>query len=555
MKWKGLLVSVIVSAFIWAVPINSIETKSLEELELVQDFRVPKNIAFSCFSGGSSHVNWVMLIMDELAERGHNSIYITRDDHARFGESYPRIKSISIGKGLIKEWIPNIPGKRGNWLETSKLIHGPLRSETEKEVKFYRSYYAENKIDVAVCDMFATVCALAAHEMNIPFIITSSLSAFQDSNAPYINNALNNIEDYVTLHQSFYKRFYTTVILPFYAKYHSKKMSREFIQKLNDVGLTWFNGNEAELWGKSLKLVNTVFGFEPARPLGPLVEFVGPIIPYKHSPLTNSLEYYLNSHKRVVYIAFGQHAFIDSHDAELILTAMLECVEQGVLDGVIWATVHSMNHFPALVKTSRNNTYKGSDILENKVSFIRLLKWAPQYAILQHPSVIMFLTHGGAGSLHEALFAGKRLVVYPFSGDQPGTALNVERSNLGAILDYKKSQSNANKVIECVARDLGKKLQINVNRYKALVQIHAKTGPRRGADLVEEVGFMSMNGALPHRYEISRNMSVVKAYNMDVHAAWVSIVLGCAVLSCFCIKRVVSSIVQNLKDAQKLKTI
>lgn len=36
-----------------------------------------KNVAFFAVFGGSSHINWVLNIMDELGSRGHNATFIT----------------------------------------------------------------------------------------------------------------------------------------------------------------------------------------------------------------------------------------------------------------------------------------------------------------------------------------------------------------------------------------------------------------------------------------------------------------------------------------------
>jgi hypothetical protein len=46
--------------------------------ELVQNFRESKNIMFSCMYGGSSHVVWVLSILEELSNRGHSTFFITR---------------------------------------------------------------------------------------------------------------------------------------------------------------------------------------------------------------------------------------------------------------------------------------------------------------------------------------------------------------------------------------------------------------------------------------------------------------------------------------------
>lgn len=48
-------------------------------IELQPTFRQDnyKHIAFSASIGGSSHHHWVLSIMDNLAQRGHNLSYLT----------------------------------------------------------------------------------------------------------------------------------------------------------------------------------------------------------------------------------------------------------------------------------------------------------------------------------------------------------------------------------------------------------------------------------------------------------------------------------------------
>lgn len=78
-----------------------------------------KNVAFFAHFGGSSHMNWVLNVVDELGSRGHNAFFITtvsqryvllvrrlnsyilqKDKFARYGEPYPRIKTVSIGSTI-----------------------------------------------------------------------------------------------------------------------------------------------------------------------------------------------------------------------------------------------------------------------------------------------------------------------------------------------------------------------------------------------------------------------------------------------------------------------
>lgn len=54
------------------------ESNKASTFEIVQDFRTPKNIMFSCMYGGSSHMSWVLSILHELSNRGHSLHFLTR---------------------------------------------------------------------------------------------------------------------------------------------------------------------------------------------------------------------------------------------------------------------------------------------------------------------------------------------------------------------------------------------------------------------------------------------------------------------------------------------
>lgn len=277
-------------------------------------------------------------------------------------------------------------------------------------------------------------------------------------------------------------------------------------------------------WKDSLKLVNNLFGFEPARPLGPLVELIGPIMNNNYPNLTVPIEIFLNNHKRVAYIAFGQSVKIQKSDIKLILTAVLDAMESDALDGFIWATSNSIDQFPLEIVSLAGNIYSVSSLFNNDNSNTLFLNWAPQMAILSHPATRIFVSHGGLGSLHEAIYAGVPTALYPFYGDQPSNSYMISTQNLGVLLSYDMSQSTASDLIQNISIDLDDAYKNNVNRFKAMVQIHSKHGILRGADLVEEVIFTNVNGLLPHRYEASRTMSFIKSQNIDLLVSLVSVI-------------------------------
>lgn len=321
---------------------------------------------------------------------------------------------------------------------------------------------------------------------------------------------------------NFKDRFIAKVVEPLSVVMDIYSSIKNMKQKKAELGWAPTEGIPAfeDDWKDSIKLVNNIFGFEPARPLGPLVELIGPIMSTTYPGLTTSLDTFLNNHKKCAYVAFGQSSEIARGDIELILTALLDSTERGALDGFIWATRNSDDLFPKKITSSSNTVYSVSDMLEGKNEHTHFLSWAPQMAILSHPSTTLFVSHGGLGSLQEAMYAGVRTALYPFYGDQPSNAYMMRTQSLGVQLAYDMDQKTASDLVEKVALDVDGLYQFNVNRFKAMVQIHSKHGVLRGADLVEEVIFGSDHeGMLPHRYEVSRKMSFMKSYNLDILAS------------------------------------
>lgn len=72
-------------------------------------------------------------------------------------------------------------------------------------------------------------------------------------------------------------------------------------------------------------------------------------------------------------------------------------------------------------------------------SHVILAKWVPQLEALKRASV--FITHGGFGSVREAIYYGVPMIVLPCRFDQPGIAARVVYHNLGIKADISKIDS------------------------------------------------------------------------------------------------------------------
>ncbi|CEG78476.1 hypothetical protein RMATCC62417_13078 [Rhizopus microsporus] len=275
--------------------------------DLEPDFRTRKNILFSAGFGGSSHVVWVLSILEELQARGHHTIYYTREDHAKFIKNAPSVELIVGAPPLVsKEEMQRIQKGISSMSPVDQFAY-LVDLFGNRGIDSYTRHldvFSKKKVDLAICDHFDGTCAEAAIKAKIPFIVTSTYAFTSDSLTPYVNR------DMLTLHHptvkglSFSERLQDKVISPIRFILKAWPAIQNINKKKRAIGVDPIV-HPSELPKDSFKLVNSFFGFEPSRPVGPLVEVIGPIIPKTHPVLNTDLQQFLDNHRRVVYVAFA----------------------------------------------------------------------------------------------------------------------------------------------------------------------------------------------------------------------------------------------------------
>jgi hypothetical protein len=145
------------------------------------------------------------------------------------------------------------------------------------------------------------------------------------------------MKDHTSEFQGFQERFINKFIGPWTTLYKFWPHIVDIGARKRALGIEVKSEAPHEAWKDSLKLINSVFGFVPARRTGPLAEYVGPIITKQYAPLTEELEEYLNAHKHLAYIGFGQNVIPSKQNIKLILASLLESTEEGFIDGFLWA--------------------------------------------------------------------------------------------------------------------------------------------------------------------------------------------------------------------------
>ncbi|KAK4510984.1 Ubiquinone biosynthesis protein coq9, mitochondrial [Mucor velutinosus] len=285
------------------------EASSVQD-ELVETFREPKNILFSSNFGGASHVKWVLTILDELSQRGHNVTFVTTNLHTSFAKPYPHFNTIVLkdDNEMLESTLS--AGEHADLYEIVGGIFEFANRNFETDYPALKNIMSSLKIDVALCDFGATAgCYEAAIATGTPYIVTEAFAMSSDTSAPYINNNVLTMRDSTTLKMGFTDRFIGMFVKPVKAMTKMMPAVQKNDETRRKVGCNIsFMELSPSVHRDNLKLVNSLYGIEAARPMGPLIEMVGPILPRKYDPLTPELKNFLDAHKRVVYIAFGQHA-------------------------------------------------------------------------------------------------------------------------------------------------------------------------------------------------------------------------------------------------------
>ncbi|XVE98726.1 hypothetical protein REPUB_Repub03eG0132900 [Reevesia pubescens] len=183
---------------------------------------------------------------------------------------------------------------------------------------------------------------------------------------------------------------------------------------------------------------------------------VGPFNLFSQIDDTHGCLHWLNKHEpaSVVYISFGSVITPPPHE----LAALSEALEESDLP-YLWSF--------------RGNPEKvlPPGFLERTSSKGKIVPWAPQKNILEHPSVGVFVTHGGWNSVLESIIGGVPMIFRPFFGDQRLNTRTVEAVwEFGLGLDEgtltKEGTKKALKFI--LSTEEGKKMREKIGVQKEL---------------------------------------------------------------------------------------
>ncbi|CAB5206762.1 unnamed protein product [Rhizophagus irregularis] len=523
-----LLLLILLLNLIFYVNVNTATTQNY--IPIKDDFDrsgIPKNILLGSYVGGRSHVKPMLDVVAILIERGYNVTLLASGRYEPSSE-YPGLNQITLGPRLgVKELRRTITYEE-HYKRFSRFIEISRNGYKETYEK-YKKAAIEYNIDLFFCDVLGNdACIDIANNLKKPVVVWSSGLQLTDP-VPYKNDPLYGCN--ISLeNESFFERFRCALIQPLQIAYTMGRIGPPAHQLNNIRELMNINTSSGQMPKVSLSLVDTFFGFELPQPLPPNVQEVGPVLSKEYPPLTPELSNFINTHKRVLYVAFGTRFITNTENNNKILQSFVEAINRKIVDGVVWPLIEtSKDNFYPTLKLTDGTQMQTLPILNNKHPHIHITKFVPQFAVLNHTNTKLFFSHGGAGSTHESLYTGTPMLVLPLGGDQMGNSQKLKSAGVALTLnELALDVSDILNKMSILLED--EKIKKNIKKMEVLTKINSRR-KYRAADLIEYILHSSgleeyvNDDFLKEWAPAPSRMGFIKANNLDVYGALLGIFL------------------------------
>uniref|UniRef100_A0A1I7Y2P2 UDP-glucuronosyltransferase n=1 Tax=Steinernema glaseri TaxID=37863 RepID=A0A1I7Y2P2_9BILA len=161
--------------------------------------------------------------------------------------------------------------------------------------------------------------------------------------------------------------------------------------------------------------------------------------------------------------------------------------------------------------------------------------WIPQNDLLNHPSVKLFIMHGGMNSIHEAAHRGVPLVVVPQCADQMRNAKMIAR--LGNGVDFDRFDLNdADKISEVIRKVLNEK---SYSKTAERVALMIKNRPiNQTTSFLRLVEFAAKFGPVPSMTSLAPRTTLIAYFMLDAIALFFFTIICLGVILYYSVKSV-----------------
>ncbi|KAJ5219720.1 hypothetical protein N7468_008924 [Penicillium chermesinum] len=502
----------------------------------------PRKILLVATTGGFTHAAPILEIGRVLAERGHTIEFATlngQEDWVK-AEEYSFVTHVHLlGPGPTHEQLEGHYRRMQGW-DISKGVVPVLRSKSMFDSFWPQTYFGlkrivdtpETRPSAIIADFFVEAANDIHYEYNLPIAVVSPTWPLLQLPCPYIpGHPLLRLPGTMTSEDaSLLLRIKNElVIVPDLLEI--KKILNAY-QKMRDAHGVHYPPHRPKK-PDYLIFVNSFNGLEIPRDLPPTCAPVGPLLSPTWAPLDPACQAFFESHKSVLYIALGTHIILPQAHAVSIIKGVSRLIEEGLLDGVIWAMAQTnradldREAIFEFNKKDNKKTVSLGELLDGKDGSWHFSFFAPQRAILDHPSTKLYFTHGGGSSANEALFHGKPVLSMGIFSDQIENTTRLVAGGVGeslSKLDFTAEELYAKGKKILSAGDDGP-YHRNTLRLQRIAHVAARR-KYYAADLVEELIYdhelrIGTDGKVlrpMHLQTADSRMPAWKAMNLDMYA-------------------------------------
>ncbi|PSN55501.1 hypothetical protein C0J52_02581 [Blattella germanica] len=486
---------------------------------------------------GKSHFVFFEPYVKELANRGHEVVVVS---HFPQKNPVPNLKDISLVGSLDVDATDRVDMDKlfgFKFLSTAYKELNQLSESCNKTLAFHAVqdlYRSKKHFDLVIVESFNTDCVLpVAHKFNAPIIGISSSTVFpwtdyrmgNPRNPAYVPSMFTTYSDKM----SFSQRLKNAILEGIYLLSFSVA---DGVIVQNFVNQNF--GENAPILSDiarntSLVLLNTHFTLNRPRPLLPNVVEVGGLHIKPAKKLPKELEEYLDSAEHgVIYFSMGSMLRAETLPPEkrdAFLQAFAELPQK-----VIWK-------------------WEG-DTMPGQPANVKIAKWLPQFDVLNHPNIRLYLSHGGLLGTIEAVYAGVPMVGIPMFGDQPVNVAALEAAGMGVSLDF---------------QDITKETVLN-SLKTVLNQPSFRENAKRMSKIYQDRPLSPMDTAIywteyvlrhkgaPHMRSAALDLSWYQYLLLDVIAVILIILLLILIIPLLMIKKMLSLFkTRNSKQPKKVK--
>lgn len=215
----------------------------------------------------------------------------------------------------------------------------------------------------------------------------------------------------------------------------------------------------------------------------------------------------------VVYAAFGSYGILTQE--------MFDNIVGGIAK---WASSVSEGETLAIFALSPLASNAANLDLSNVPPSVSVVSWTNQKLILYHPNTRAFITHGGQGSIAEAVYARVPMLAIPLFGDQPTNPYRIKESGIGLSIHFREdpltSEGVFEKLCELTMPSHATKFQQAMDRQYI---INARSGgASKAADYIED---MFLLGHLDHLIPVTDDVPFPGNINLDLYLLFIGALL------------------------------